>query len=68
VSFADDQSIQSSVSVRLVSWRRSTAKQETHEIAQRKVEQMDKLKAALGLADVVEGEAFDPEVQVRRRN
>lgn len=37
---------------------------ETHEVAQRKVEQMDKLKSALGLTEVKEGDAFDRDLQV----
>lgn len=37
-------------------------------MAQRKLEQMSKLKAALGLKeDVREGDAFNRELQVRRR-
>ena len=41
---------------------------ETHEIARRKVEQMDKLRAAFGLgAEAKEGEAFDQELQEQRR-
>ncbi len=38
---------------------------ETHEVAQRKVEQMDKLRAAFGISEIKEGEAFDRELQVR---
>ncbi|GMH32892.1 hypothetical protein BSKO_00726 [Bryopsis sp. KO-2023] len=41
--------------------------QETHETARRKMEQMDRLKNALGLGDVKEGEAFDQELQEKRR-
>ncbi len=42
--------------------------QETHEVARRKVEQMDKLRAAFGLsAEAKEGEAFDQELQEQKR-
>lgn len=37
---------------------------ETHEVAARKLQQMDKLKAAFGLSDVKEGDAFNRELQV----
>eukprot|EP00195_Chlamydomonas_chlamydogama_P016489 CAMPEP_0202909188 /NCGR_PEP_ID=MMETSP1392-20130828/48598_1 /ASSEMBLY_ACC=CAM_ASM_000868 /TAXON_ID=225041 /ORGANISM="Chlamydomonas chlamydogama, Strain SAG 11-48b" /LENGTH=378 /DNA_ID=CAMNT_0049598863 /DNA_START=101 /DNA_END=1233 /DNA_ORIENTATION=- len=40
---------------------------ETHEVAQRKLEQMDKLKAALGISEVKEGEAFDRELQEKKK-
>jgi serine/arginine repetitive matrix protein 2 len=38
---------------------------ETHELAQRKVEQMEKLKSALGVSQDKEGDAFNRELQVR---
>jgi len=38
---------------------------ETHEVAQRKLDQMDKLRSALGMAsDTKEGDAFNRELQV----
>lgn len=41
---------------------------ETHAVAARKQEQMDKLRKALGLReDIKWGEAFDPEAQARRK-
>ncbi len=43
-------------------------KDETHEIAQRKLQQMEKLRGAFGIgADVAEGDAFNPEVQEAKR-
>lgn len=36
-------------------------------MARRKVEQMDKLRSAFGLGEVKEGEAFDQELQERKR-
>lgn len=41
--------------------------QETHETAKRKIQQMDRLRDALGLGDVKEGEAFDRELQVNHK-
>lgn len=39
---------------------------ETHEVAQRKIEQLDKLKSALGIDGTMsEGDAFNRELQVR---
>lgn len=40
---------------------------ETHDVAQRKLAQMAKLRNAMGLSDVKEGEAFDPEAVAARR-
>jgi len=41
---------------------------DTHEIAARKVKQMEKMRDALGFReDIVEGEAFDRELQQRRK-
>lgn len=41
---------------------------ETHEMAARKIQQMDKLKAAFGIeGDVNEGDAFNSEVQEQKR-
>lgn len=45
----------------------AVAAHETHALAQRKVEQMSKIGAALGLRDAVEGEAFDQELQAKRK-
>ena len=43
-------------------------KDETHEIAARKLQQMEKLRGAFGIgADVNEGDAFNPEVQEAKR-
>ena len=43
-------------------------KDETHEIAQRKLQQMEKLRGAFGIGtDVNEGDAFNPEVQEAKR-
>eukprot|EP01025_Chloroclados_australasicus_P038833 TRINITY_DN400_c0_g1_i1.p2 TRINITY_DN400_c0_g1~~TRINITY_DN400_c0_g1_i1.p2 ORF type:complete len:475 (-),score=71.66 TRINITY_DN400_c0_g1_i1:717-2141(-) len=41
--------------------------EETHAIAARKQAQMEKLRDALGLGDVKEGEAFDQELQEEKR-
>jgi serine/arginine repetitive matrix protein 2 len=41
--------------------------EETHEVAQRKLDQMAKLRSAMGLSEVREGEAFDPEAMAARR-
>eukprot|EP00879_Flechtneria_rotunda_P002461 GHRR01002658.1.p1 GENE.GHRR01002658.1~~GHRR01002658.1.p1 ORF type:complete len:605 (+),score=267.69 GHRR01002658.1:628-2442(+) len=41
---------------------------ETHAVAQRKQEQMEKMRKAFGLGEVVWGEAFDPEVQARKKH
>lgn len=41
---------------------------ESHEVAKRKLQQMAKLRGAFGLAEVKEGEAFDPEAIEARRN
>jgi hypothetical protein len=41
--------------------------EETHEVAQRKLQQMAKLRNAMGLSEVREGEAFDPEAMAARR-
>ena len=41
--------------------------EETHEVAQRKLQQMAKLRNAMGLSEVKEGEAFDPEAMAARR-
>ncbi|GAX79035.1 hypothetical protein CEUSTIGMA_g6475.t1 [Chlamydomonas eustigma] len=40
---------------------------ETHELAQRKVEQMEKLKSALGVSQDKEGDAFNRELQEERK-
>ena len=40
---------------------------ESHDVAQRKLQQMAKLRGAFGLAEVKEGEAFDPEAMEARR-
>lgn len=42
-------------------------KQETHQIAARKVEQMGRLRGAFGIGETKEGDAFDRELQDRRR-
>ncbi len=42
-------------------------KQETHRLAERKQQQMAKLENAFGLSDVVEGEAFNRELQEERK-
>jgi len=48
--------------------RERRRKDETHEIAQRKLQQMEKLRGAFGIgADVAEGDAFNPEVQEAKR-
>ncbi len=41
---------------------------ETHEVAQRKLDQMAKLKSAFGLSEVKEGDAFNRDLQVRCRH
>ncbi len=41
---------------------------ETHELAQRKLDQMDKLKTALGISAVKEGDAFNRDLQVRGKD
>ena len=42
--------------------------EETHEMAQRKLQQMEKLRGAFGLStDANEGDAFNPEVQEAKR-
>lgn len=48
--------------------RRHRLSDESHEVAQRKLAQMAKLRGAFGLAEVKEGEAFDPEAMEARRN
>ena len=48
--------------------RECRRKDETHEIAQRKLQQMEKLRGAFGIgADMAEGDAFNPEVQEAKR-
>ena len=42
-------------------------KQETHRLAERKQQQMAKLENAFGLSNVVEGEAFNRELQEERK-
>lgn len=42
-------------------------KQETHRLAERKQQQMAKLENAFGLSGVVEGEAFNRELQEERK-
>lgn len=48
-------------------FRRRRQRQETHAVAQRKQDQMDRLRGAFGLRETKEGEAFDRELQERRR-
>ena len=45
----------------------AAAPQETHAQAQRKQEQMSKISAAFGLHNTVEGQAFDQELQAKRK-
>jgi hypothetical protein len=40
---------------------------ETHAVAERKQQQMEKLRNALGLGEVVWGEAFDQEAQEKKK-
>lgn len=55
-------------SQRMLISRDHRAKQETHQVAARKMAQMDRLRGALGLGEGQrEGEAFDRELQERRR-
>ena len=47
---------------------RTSARQDTHEIAARKEKQMEKIRGAFGFqGDIVEGEAFDRELQEEKK-